>query len=54
MPSLDGGPVEELGVSVSLFEPLDARFLPPQDFFLKFSFLQLLSECFLLLFEGFS
>jgi hypothetical protein len=54
MPSLDGGPMEKLGISVSLFEPLDTGFLPPQDFFLSFSFLQLLSECFFLLFEWFS
>jgi hypothetical protein len=51
---LDGGPVEKLDVSVSLFEPLDARFFPPYDFFLNFYFLQLLFECFFFLFEGFS
>jgi hypothetical protein len=45
MPSLDGGPMEKLGVSITLFEPLDAGLLPPQDFFLGFSFLQLLSDC---------
>jgi hypothetical protein len=53
VPYLDGGPVEKLDVLVSFFEPLDVRFLPPQDFFLNFSFLQLLSECFFFLFEGF-
>jgi hypothetical protein len=48
VPSLDGGPMEKLGVSVTLFEPLDMGFFLPQDLFLGFSFLQLLSDCFFL------
>jgi len=36
--SLKGGPMENLGVSITLLEPLDAIFLSPQGLFLGFPF----------------
>jgi hypothetical protein len=36
MPPLKGGSVKKFGVTVALLEPLDARFLSPQNFFLGF------------------
>jgi hypothetical protein len=43
MPPLEGGSVKKFGVSVALLEPLDARFLSPQNLFLGFPVLQLVA-----------
>jgi hypothetical protein len=51
--SLMGGPVEKLCVSVTLLEPLDARFFSPHDLFLGFPFFQLLAYLYFLFLEVF-
>jgi hypothetical protein len=43
MPPLEGGSVEKIVVSVTLLEPLDARYLSPQNLFLGFPILQLVA-----------
>jgi hypothetical protein len=53
MSSLKGRPMEKLGVSVALLEPLDARLLSPQDLFLGFPFFKFLAYCCFLSFEVF-